>query len=556
LTAQSKRAERQQLDERYQRQLHDARFALLLGFVSFLALLFYYSRQELLLYGDAVAHINIARRVIDNRHPLESYSQMGTVWLPLQHVAMLPFVWSKVLWQSGIAGAIPGMVAYVLGSLGIFRLVGGRAHREIAYVAAAIYALNPNLLYMQATAMNEPIMLAFFIWALVYLDELLRAVYTPAVNSSGSPPRMRQMPPFRAMEACGVVLAGGVLTRYDGWFIAAVLGVIVTWLFAAWWKRAPDPPQRRRMAKSYAEFLLLNALVPAWWLIHTYFVSGRALDFATGPYSAKAIALRTTAQGASPYPGQHDIVTAGTYFLKSAKLNVGPGVWGQLLFALALAGTGLAVWHWRKYGALLLLWLPLSFYGLSIAYGSVPIFLPVWYPFSYYNVRYGLELLPMFAVFIALFTAFVAQQVHEKKSRIAVWSCLIGMVCVSYLAAYREAPITLQEARVNARTRVTLERALANYFATLPTSTTLLMAEGEHVGALQQAGVSLRRVVSEGTHPEWDWALINPMHAADIIVGCQGDPVSIAVRQHRNDLEQVTAISVPGQARCAVYKPK
>ena len=44
-----------------------------------------------------------------------------------------------------------------------------------AYVAVGIYALNPNLLYLQTTAMNEPIFLAFFIWSLVYLDEFLRA---------------------------------------------------------------------------------------------------------------------------------------------------------------------------------------------------------------------------------------------------------------------------------------------------------------------------------------------------------------------------------------------
>src|SRR5215472_6359394 len=114
----------------FQQQRHDARFTLLLGFVSFIALLVYYSRQELLLYGDAVAHINIARRIIDNRHPASFFIQFGTVWLPLPHLAMLPFVWNKALWQSGIAGAIPGMVAYVLGSLGIFRLVCGRASRS------------------------------------------------------------------------------------------------------------------------------------------------------------------------------------------------------------------------------------------------------------------------------------------------------------------------------------------------------------------------------------------------------------------------------------------
>ena len=52
-------------------------------------------------------------------------------------------------------------------------------------------------------------------------------------------------------------------------------------------------------------------------------------------------------------------------------------------------------WIW------LLLWTPLPFYALSIAYGSVPIFVPEWWPHSYYNVRYGMELIPIFCVSVA-----------------------------------------------------------------------------------------------------------------------------------------------------------
>src|SRR5271156_905081 len=155
-------------------QRHGARLASMLVTLSLAAAFFYSLKQELLLYGGAVAHINIARRVVDNRHPFESFGQLGTVWLPLQHMAMLPFVWNDWLWRSGIAGAIPSMFAYVLGALGVFRLVSGRAPKIVAYIATGIYALNPNLLYMQSTAMNEPIFLAFFICTLVYLDDFLR----------------------------------------------------------------------------------------------------------------------------------------------------------------------------------------------------------------------------------------------------------------------------------------------------------------------------------------------------------------------------------------------
>ena len=189
-----------------------------------------------------MAHINIARRVVDNRHPIQSYGQLGTVWLPLQHIAMLPFVWNDALWRSGIAGAIPGMVAYVLGALAVFRLVNIRAGQLAAYLAAAIYALNPNLLYLQATAMNEPIFLAFFLWTLVYLDEFLRATIPPDPDAS---PAAAQMKPRRALEACGITMAGGALTRYDGWFAGIIVGLILMWAFVMWWRRTPESRQRR-----------------------------------------------------------------------------------------------------------------------------------------------------------------------------------------------------------------------------------------------------------------------------------------------------------------------
>src|SRR5215469_6524947 len=140
---------------------------------------FYYLRHgDLLLYGDAVAHINIARRVFDSRTP--GPLQLGTVWLPLPHLLLMPFVVSRWMWRTGVGASVPSMVAYVFAVVGIFRLVRGsmlvagrtRATAEFtAIFATAIFGLNPNLLYMQATAMTESLYLALFIWAVVYFSE-------------------------------------------------------------------------------------------------------------------------------------------------------------------------------------------------------------------------------------------------------------------------------------------------------------------------------------------------------------------------------------------------
>src|SRR5712692_7000074 len=143
-----------------------------------IASFFYYLRQgDILLYGDAVAHINIARRVFDSQTP--GPLQLGTVWLPLPHLLMLPFLLSRWMWQTGIGGSIPSLLAYVLSVTGIFRLVRNApgveresaAAKFAAWFAAAVFALNPNLLYLQTTAMTEPIYLALFIWAVVYFAE-------------------------------------------------------------------------------------------------------------------------------------------------------------------------------------------------------------------------------------------------------------------------------------------------------------------------------------------------------------------------------------------------
>ena len=77
--------------------------------VSVAAFLFFYFRGEILLYGDAVAHINIARRVFDSNTP--GPLQLGTVWLPLPHILMIPFVVNDWMWRSGVGGSIPSMIA-------------------------------------------------------------------------------------------------------------------------------------------------------------------------------------------------------------------------------------------------------------------------------------------------------------------------------------------------------------------------------------------------------------------------------------------------------------
>ena len=63
------------------------------------------------------------------------------------------------------------------------------------------------------------------------------------------------------------------------------------------------------------------------------------LEFANGPYSARAIEQKSASPGSPHIPGSHDLPVAFSYFLKSAELNMAEGSWQRLWVALLLAGT-------------------------------------------------------------------------------------------------------------------------------------------------------------------------------------------------------------------------
>ncbi len=507
--------------------------AILASAASFLSFIHYYRAHEILLSGDAVAHINIARRVFDSITP--GPFRLGTVWLPLPHLLTIPFVISNWMWRTGLGGSIVSMTAYVVGTLGVFRLVrnsrGVSGENTAAWIAAAIYAANPNLLYLQATAMTESLYLGLFIWAVVFAQEFVE---------SRSP---------RALERCALVLAAAILTRYDGWFLAACITVA---LFAS--SRAHRSSVRiPRLMPAVRNFALLLAAVAGLWFAYNYREYGNPIEFATGPYSARAI--ERSSRGAEPsYPGSGNLLVASEYFLKAAKLNLGAQPWELPLLLAAAAGVLLMLVFDRKRAILLLLWAPLPFYALSIAYGEVPIYLPVWWPFSYYNARYGLELLPAVAVFAAMAFGFLIRLSGRWAWHAALLALAIILVGGSYVSVWRTGPICLREARVNGSARQRFELALGHELERLPASATLLMYTGDHPGALSRAGIPLRRTINENNHPQWEQALADPVRYADFVIALDDDVVSHAVRGHPGGLQPVAAVQTPNQPRTTVYK--
>ncbi len=501
------------------------------------ASLVYCGRHNLLLlYGDAVAHLNIARRVFDSLTP--GFRQLGSVWLPLPHLLLLPFVQRTMWWQSGVAGSLPSMASYIFMCAGIYRLARGWMSTALAGLVFLALALNPGLLYMSVTAMTEPLFLALMVWSVVHLTTFESAVRRQENNTARA-----------ALWKLTLVLVAAVFTRYDGWILGTLSWMMITyWTFRhGWWRTAEN-------ARAFAGCTLLLAAAPLSWLWYNWRFYGDPLDFLRGPYSAKAIAERTTKPGSLPYPGWHHLWWALLYYVKSAKMTAAPLRCGRWLLLMAAAGTACALMRYRGRAvpAVLLLWMPIPFYAYSVAYGSVPVFIPVWFPNSFYNTRYGMELLPAFA----LFPAFAAQAIIRKRGnwKRTVVGFAVALIVAGNLLLLLRTPLVLQEAKANSATRIPFERALASKLILLPTQATLLMYTSAHVGALEQIGMSLRRTINEGDYPMWQKALNNPAGAADFVVVLEGDPVAEAVRKHPQNLELLFVICSTGQPCARIYQ--
>jgi hypothetical protein len=351
-----------------------------------------------------------------------------------------------------------------------------------------------------------------------------------------------------ALTKCGIALAAAMYTRYDGWVLAAAVALCALFYFAQ-----SGAEVRVTLGRNPVLFALLVLLPPLSWLGYNWQVFHNALEFANGPYSARAIAARTMAAGQSPHPGYHSLWVSWIYFITCAKLNVGDNKWQNVLLHIAVLASLLGALR-KQWRVALLLWLPLPFYMFCMAYGGVPIFIPVWTPYSYYNVRYGLQLLPVVAVFTGLGLELVLRVNYSRRfNQVAV--ALFGLVAMlSYVSVVRGIPLCLREAKVNSATRIGFETALANELKPFPKDSTFMMYTADHVGALQRAGIPLKQVVTENNWGYWQRALESPAKNANVVISIGDDPVSEAVTKHPDDLEELEVLHTSGQPAARIYR--
>jgi len=482
---------------------------LLLAAIGSAAAWWCFARGYTLYFGDAEAHLNIARRVLDSHTP--GPYQIGTVWLPLPHAVLIPFVMRDSWWRSGLAGVFPSVVCFILAGTFLFaaaRRIYGSSGAALA--TALLFALNPNILYLQATPMTElPFLasLAATLWATVWFrgsQSLLAILIAAAASNAAS------------------------LTRYEGWFL-----IPFVWAYLLFVAKRPSHAML---------FGVLAALGPLAWLAHNRYYYSNALEFFNGPYSAGAIYQRQLAQGMERYPGDHQWLTAARYYFTAGRLVAG--------MPLMLVGAAGAVWMVarRNWWPVILLSLPAAFYVWSIHSSSTPIFVPTLPPFTWYNTRYAIAVVPL----AALSVGAVVKLLPSRFQVVAALFLALGTTAAWALSG--QPSICWKESEVNSEARRDWTAQAAEFLGKeYRSGSGIVFPFGDLTGVLRQAGIPLREGLHEGNQAAFDGAIVRP----DLLlheewgVAFPGDAVDAAL--HRAGYTLRKQIMVKGAQVVDIY---
>ena len=330
-------------------------------------------------FADAQSHLTIARRIFDSLAP--GFTQLGTVWLPLPNLLLIPFTASLALWSSGWGAALLGAICLAGTVASCYRIAArvglGRAGR---LTVALVLMTNPSLVYVHTTGLSEPVLILF-----------LSACVAGLASWATGP---RPMSAGEMMVFCGLPAAGAVLSRYEGWAMiasGAMFIAIVVW-------RRRRPARLREIAKLIGAFLLWPAVGVVWWLSYNFVVYGDALEFMRGPYSAAALQAPVADAGLLAYQG-HLGLTLWSYHWAII------GTAGAV--TLTFAAIGLVVITVRRGlddRALIVLLLATgwAFSLLSLYLGQTHMNNMHTLPQGWWNNRYALVSLPWLAMLVAV----------------------------------------------------------------------------------------------------------------------------------------------------------
>ena len=462
---------------------------------------YFFQTHQIVLYGDTYAHMLITRRIFDNATP--GLAQLGGVWLPLPHLMMLPFIWNDYLWRTGIAGSIPSMACYMVATVYLF-LAARRLTKDsrASFVGTLLFILNPNVLYLQTTALSEIVLIATLIAASYYF---LVWAQEDKLNA--------------------LILAAGAtflatMARYDGWFLFLAFLVLIGLIGLI---------KRQRWAQiegNLIVFGIMGGLGIVLWLAWCYIIFGDPLYFQRGPFSSQA--QQKALIDAHVLFTYHDLWQSIRYYTLDSMLNVGAALFIPGIVAVAVFVFRRRQWS-EKVAALVFL-VPFVFYVLSLYTGQAALYVPGAVPPDYehqiYNARYGVELVAPVALFLA--TLASSMSLGRRLLRFLSHFAIVGVIIVQTVLTASGGIVSLQDGQsgLSCAHSHSIIIFLAQHYGG---GRILEDLYDTKIDALNpEAAIDFKNVVYEGSGRLWqqslrdpasmvNWIIVNPADRHDLV---------------------------------------
>jgi hypothetical protein len=426
-----------------------ARLSVLLGLYA----VYSYARAGLTLsHYDAKAHLVVARRILDSLTP--GWEQVGAVWLPLPHLLNMVPVQIDALYRSGGSAIAVSVLSHAIATASIAATVLQlTASTAGAVLAAGLYATNPDILYLQATPMTEPLL-----FGLTTLQVWLLTRWVMDGSIDRRPARV------------GWIIVLACLTRYEAWPITAC--AIAASIYA-WWRRGAPATT---IAATHARLALYPIATIAAFMLFSRMTVGEW--FVSGGFFVPDEALRGQPLAVYEKIAEGTIALAGSRLVKAAEVAT------IVVLALALV---------RRERAPMMI--PLALFGAA----ALPI--AAYLSGHPFRIRYEVPLIVAAAVSVGL--AIGQLRGWAKPTALAV-----------FLLVYLQRPPFDIRARMVAEAQLDRDasrgRALVTACLRQQYNGGTIMASmgslGHYMQELSWAGLGIRDFLHEGNGPIWDSA--------------------------------------------------
>ena len=438
--------------------------------ISVAAYLYFLNKGVVLGYKDSISHLQIAERVLTTEAK-DAPAQFGGVWLPLQHILMLPFAWYDPFYYSGFAGSIISMFSYVATCVFLYKIVTDMTNSRIsALIGVAVFALNPNILYMQSTAMGELLFFTTISATVYFLQVWIRSER------------------YGFLFAAAFAAALGCLTRYEAWVLTVAFTAVV-FIVAI-----------RRHGRIYAEGKTIGFIALAWssilaWIGWNWIILGDPLNFQSGEYAKPSLWVDAN----DPSIGSI-VVAAKTYWFAVVH------DFGILVLIATIVGAMTLFITRRNFDTLpvaaLLVIVP--FFVYSIESGQRPMNV-IETSGNLYNLRFALIL----GLFAAICIGYLASKLPVMARVPALPLVAVGVASIAFGGVTEI--ITIKETSYGLQRTINIAPNDVSEFLRAEYDGGKILSESfGNETILFDARISLSNSIYEGSYRKWEPALASP----------------------------------------------